>query len=130
MTPEQYDVRAEPEVSDDLKELEAIDPALVDRAIKLMGKLRTYPWVGDELRERYNMRAIADCRKIRFDLPDWTKKPRFRVVYRNDPSDGAVGRVRIWSVGPRERLIAYSRANTRVLREQAQKHRRRPASNQ
>lgn len=125
MTPEEYDVRAEPEVTDDFRELEKIDSRLIDEAIRLMVKLRTDPWLGEELRERFNVRAIADCRKIKFDVPDWPDKPRYRLVYRNDPSDTAVGRIRIWSVGPREKLVAYARANTRVLRENVKRRRRR-----
>jgi hypothetical protein len=128
LTPERYEVRAEPGVSQDLAELAGIDDRLVDEAIRLMGRLRDDPWLGEELRERYNMRAIADCRKIRFDLPDWPAKPRYRIVYRNDPSDGAVGRVRVWSVGPRNTLVAYARANTRVIRERVRKQRRRRGS--
>jgi hypothetical protein len=121
---ERYDVRAEPEVSTDLNELAKIDDRLVERAIEILVQLREDPWIGEDLWQRYNMRHIADCRKIRFDLLDWDGKPRFRIVYRNEPLDGAPGLVRIWSIGPREKLIAYSRATVRITREQAQERRR------
>lgn len=122
---EQYDVRAEPEVSQDLGDLAAVDPRLVDRAIELMIQLRDDPWPGEDLWERYNMQPIRECRKLRFDVPDWKGKPRFRIVYRNEPLDGAPGLVRVWSVGPRDELIAYARATARISREAASRRRRR-----
>lgn len=125
MPTERYDVRAEPEVSGDLEELATVDERLVDVAIKLMAGLRDDPLIGDDLWERYNMPALKRCRKIRFDVPDWQDKPRYRIVYRNDPSDGAPGLVRVWAVGPRKKLVAYARANTRIAREEVGKRRRR-----
>ena len=118
-------VAIEPEVSDDLRRLAAVDEELVDVAIRLMLALRDDPWTGEDLRECYNLRAIKDCRKLRFDLPGWKGKPRYRLVYRNEPLDGAPGLVRIWSLGPRDDLIAYGRAATRITRAAASERRRR-----
>lgn len=126
MPAERYSVRAEPEVSNDLRELGNVDERLVDAAISLLGELRDDPWLGDDLWERYNMRAIKDCRKLRFDVPDRPGKPRYRIVYRNEPLDGAPGLVRIWAIGPRADLVAYARAATRITRAEAQERRRRP----
>ena len=125
MQSERYEVRAEPEVSRDLEEVAAVDEQLVDVAIALMGKLRHDPWLGEDLWERYNMPALKRCRKLRFDLPGWPRKPRYRIVYRNDPSDGAPGLVRLWAVGPRAKMVAYARANARIAREEVGKRRRR-----
>ncbi len=127
MPTERYTVRAQPEVSDDLRELGRVDGALIDVAIQLMGELRDNPWLGDDLFERYNLRAIKDCRKLRFDLPDWEGKPRYRIIYRNEPIDGAPGLVRVWAIGPREKLIAYTRTAARITRAEARERRgRRP----
>ena len=120
MPTERYEVRAEPEVSNDIVELAAVDEQLVDRAIELLTELRADPWLGEDLWERYNMRPIRDCRKIRFDVPGWRGKPRYRIVYRNEPLDGAPGLVRVWAIGPRDKLVAYTRATARITREQAQ----------
>ena len=125
MPSESYRVAAEPEVSEDLHQLAAVDNQLVEVALRLMIRLRDDPWAGDDLWERYNLRAIKDCRKLRFDLPDWHGKPRFRLVYRNEPIDGAPGLVRVWSVGPREQLIAYGRAAARITHAQARERRHR-----
>jgi hypothetical protein len=121
---ERYRVRAEPEVGADLRKLAEVDEQLVDRAIELMSELRDNPWLGDDLWERYNMRPIKDCRKLRFDAPGWDGKPRYRIVYRNEPLDGAPGLVRVWAVGPRDELVAYSRATARITRSEAQSRRR------
>ena len=117
MPSEPYRVAAEPAVSDDLRELAAVDEELVDVAIRLMLALRDDPWAGEDLRERYNLRAIKDCRKLRFDLPNWKGKPRYRLVYRNEPEDGAPEIVRLLAVGTRESLAAYRSAATRLGNE-------------
>ena len=124
MPNDRYEVRAEPDVSADLRELANKDERLVDVAITLMVRLRDDPWLGEDLWERYNMKPIKACRKLRFDLDDWQGKPRYRIVYRNEPLDGAPGLVRIWSVGPREELIAYTRAVARITRASARRRRR------
>lgn len=124
MPSESYRVAADPEVSGDLRELAPVDEALVDGAIARMGELRDNPWTGDDLWERYNLRPIKDCRKLRFDIKGRKGKPRYRIVYRNEPIDGAPGLVRIWAVGPRQDLVAYARAATRITRAEARKHRR------
>lgn len=128
MPSEPYQVAAEPEVSDDLPELAAVDEVLVDEALRLMLRLRDDPWLGESLHERYNLRPLSDCRKLRFDAPGWKRKPRYRLVYRNEPEDGAPGRVRVWSVGARANLVAYTRGVARIARTEAAKHRRRRTS--
>lgn len=119
-----YEVKAEPAVSQDLAELTLQDREAAREAIRLMLALRDDPWLGDELHERYNLRPLRDCRNVSFDRPDWDGKPRYRLVYRNEPSDGAPGLVRVWAVGPRDRLVAYARATARITRERAGRGRR------
>jgi len=63
-------------------------------------------------------RVLKGCRKIRFDEPDWKRKPRYRFVYRNEPSDGAPAKSVILAIGRRDRMIAYAKAARRV-KEQA-----------
>jgi Txe/YoeB family toxin of Txe-Axe toxin-antitoxin module len=120
-----YDVRVEPQVDEDVAELVKADKQVVRAALSLMLDLRDNPWLGEELRERYNLRPLKDCRRIRFDREGWQGKPRYRLVYRNEPEDGAPAIVRVWSLGPREGLIAYTRAAARIAREQARGRRRR-----
>jgi hypothetical protein len=77
-------------------------------------ELRTNPWLGDKMRERYNLRVLGECRRIRFDRGDWDGKPRYRLVYRNEPDDGAPEVVRLIAVGTRESLAAYRTAASRL----------------
>lgn len=77
------------------------------------------------MRERFNLRVLGECRRIRFDRPDWTDKPRYRLIYRNEPSDGAPALARIIAVGSREDLAAYRSAAARVGAEQRTRRRRR-----
>ncbi|HEX5526406.1 MAG TPA: type II toxin-antitoxin system RelE/ParE family toxin [Solirubrobacterales bacterium] len=59
-------------------------------------------------------RILRGCRKIRFDEPGWRGKPRYRLVYRNEPSDGAPAVAVILAIGRRDRMIAYAKAARRV----------------
>lgn len=63
-------------------------------------------------------RVLKGCRKLRFDEPGWRGKPRFRIVYRNEPTDGAPALSVILAIGRRDRMIAYAKAARRV-KEQA-----------
>jgi hypothetical protein len=119
-----YEVKAEPAVSEDLAELAAEDRDAAREALRGMLALRDDPWLGDELRERYNLRPLRDCRRISFDRPGWEGKPRYRLVYR-EPNDRAPGLVRVWAIDPRDRLVAYARATARMTRERAPTRRRR-----
>ena len=68
-----------------------IAEAVVRRAKELEGD----PYQGEPLREKANLKPLAeaDCRKVKFDLPDRraTAKPRyrFRLVYRIEPHEGS-----------------------------------------
>lgn len=109
-------------MSDDLREIG--DDAVVAATIRLAAELRVNPWLGDRMRERYNLAVLADCRRVVFDRPDWDGKPRFRLVYRNEPGDGAPHIVRLIAGGTRAQLSAYRAAARRVGREQRPRRRR------
>ncbi len=59
-------------------------------------------------------RVLRGSRKIRFDEPKWKGKPRYRLVYRNEPVDGAPATAVILAIGRRDRMIAYAMAARRV----------------
>jgi hypothetical protein len=119
-----YDVRVAPDVDQDVVDLVSIDAKAAREALRLILALRDDPWLGDDPRERYHLLPLRDCRRLRFDWPGWPEKPRFRIVYRNEPSDGAPEVVRVWAVGPRDGLIAYGRAAARITRERSREARR------
>jgi hypothetical protein len=108
----------------DMPALLAVDRELGRVVAGIVKELKSNPWLGVEMRERMRLAVLADCRKVRFDLPTWRDKPRFRLVYRNDPNDGSIAVVTIMSVGPRSNLAAYKRAATRIGAQQRAQSRR------
>ncbi len=56
---------------------------------------------------------LADCRRIRFDIETQKGKPRFRLIYRNEPSDGAPAKCTWLAIGPRAGLRAHRKAQQR-----------------
>jgi hypothetical protein len=94
-------------------------PALADddvrlAALRVVRQLYSDPRIGDPLRERYTLRVLAGCRKVLFDKDGWDGRPRFRLVFRNEPQNGAVARVTVLSIGPRADLAAYRAAARRL----------------
>lgn len=57
---------------------------------------------------------LADCRRVRFDVETHKGKPRFRLIYRNEPSDGAPAKCLWLAVGPRAGLRAHRKAQQRA----------------
>lgn len=57
---------------------------------------------------------LAGCRRIRFDIPAYGGKPRFRVIYHNVPTDGAPAQCRWLAVGPRAGLRTHRKAQQRA----------------
>jgi Txe/YoeB family toxin of Txe-Axe toxin-antitoxin module len=98
----------------DLPKLLEIDPRLGRVVAEIIRELYSDPWIGRELRERRRMEILRHCRKVLFDLPSRRGKPRFRLVYRNDPFDGSIAVVTVLAVGPRSELEAYREAATRL----------------
>jgi len=112
-----YRVEILQEVRDlDIPVLKKVHSDLPREVVKLVHKLQTDPWIGVEMRDRPRMEILSDCRKVPFDLPGHKGKPRFRLVYRNDPNDGSIAVVQVLSVGPRSKLGAYRQAVTRVAK--------------
>jgi len=95
--------------------------ALPDRRLQLAAlrialDLRENPWQGKPLRNRLGIGELSACRRIAFDYPHRRGKPRYRLVYRNDPEDASIAVVQVIAVGLRERLEAY-RATAERLRQ-------------
>jgi mRNA-degrading endonuclease RelE of RelBE toxin-antitoxin system len=110
-----YQVLVLPGAREDLRELAERDREVLRAALRLASQLEGNPWLGDELRACQGLQELRDGRRIRFDRADWTDKPRYRLVYRNEPSDGAPHIVAILAVGERRNLGAYRRAKPRIV---------------
>jgi len=105
-----YQTIVTPIAEEQLARLAEGDRDVALAAMKLILELRGNPWLGDEMRERPRYDSLSDCRRIRFDKQGHRGKPRYRLVYRNEPSDGAPHIVAVLSVGAREKLHAYGSA--------------------
>lgn len=91
-------------------------PVEVRRVIAgLIVRLHDNAHMGEVMDDR-PPRILRGCRKVRFDLAEHRGKPRFRLVYRNEPADGAVATVLVLAIAPRDRMIAYVRAAARLRR--------------
>src|ERR1700689_4040426 len=110
-----YEVVVLPGAREDLGELVQLDRDVALAALRLARDLKQNPWLGDELRARRGLEEWKDCRRIRFDRDGWTDKPRFRLVYRNEPADGAPHIVAILAATQRTNLGAYRRAKPRLI---------------
>lgn len=110
-----YEVLVLEGAREDLKELVELDRKVALSALRLAGELKENPWLGDEMRSRRGLEELKDCRRIRFDSEDWSDKPRFRLIYRNEPSDGAPHIVAIIAAAERTNLGVYRRAKPRLI---------------
>jgi hypothetical protein len=116
-----YDFEFLPEVAAEAKAL----PEDIRREIaRIVVELHSNPYLGDSMDDR-PPRVLQGCRKVRFDVPGHRGKPRYRLIYRNEPSDGAVGLMVVLSIGERRNMIAYANAAARFTKREARGHVRR-----
>ena len=107
-------VEALAEATSDAK---ALDEPLKRAVARIVVDLHENPHHGELMGDK-PPRVLKGCRKVRFDEPGWRGKPRYRFVYRNEPSDGAPAKSVVLAIGRRDRMIAYAKAARRV-KEQA-----------
>lgn len=86
-------------------------------ALRVALALREDPFLGEPLRNRLRIGDLGSCRRIAFDAERHRGKPRYRLVYRNDPNDGSIAVVQVVAVGRREQLAAYKEAAARLRAE-------------
>lgn len=100
----------------DPKQRENVE-ALKRRIAELFLECEANPHTGDLMGVGRHS-ELASCRRIRFDVDAYKGKPRFRLIYRNDPSDGAPARCLWLAVGPRAALRAHRKAQRRTRHSQ------------
>ncbi len=113
---ERHKVEALAEATVDANEL---DEALKREVARIVVELHGKPHRGELMGDK-PPRVLKGCRKVRFDEPAWKGKPRYRFVYRNEPSDGAPAKTVVLAIGRRDRMIAYVKAARRVKEQAAQ----------
>jgi hypothetical protein len=86
--------------------------ALKRRIATLLLECKANPYTGGLMGPGRHT-ELEDCRRVRFDIPAYKGKPRFRLIYRNEPSDGAPAECRWLAVAPRAGLHAHRRAQQR-----------------
>jgi hypothetical protein len=112
----EHEVQALAEARVDANQL---DEVLKRQVARIVVKLHGNPHYGELMGDK-PPRVLKGCRKIRFDEPDWRGKPRYRFVYRNEPTDGAPATSVVLAIGRRDRMIAYAKAARRVKEQAAQ----------
>jgi ParE toxin of type II toxin-antitoxin system, parDE len=100
-------------LADATAEANQLDEKLRREIAAIVVRLHGNPHHGELMGDK-PPRILKGCRKVRFDEPGWRGKPRFRLVYRNEPSDGAPATSLILAIGRRDRMIAYAKAAHRV----------------
>lgn len=58
--------------------------ALKRRIAELLVECKSNPFIGELMGPGLHP-ELANCRRVRFDIPNHKAKPRFRLIYRNDP---------------------------------------------
>jgi hypothetical protein len=110
-------------VLNDVGEITAISPgdnperaaevkALKHRIAELLVECKANPFVGELMGPGLHP-ELATCRRVRFDIPSQKGKPRFRLIYRNEPSDGAPSECLWLTIAPRAGLRAHRKAQQR-----------------
>ena len=87
--------------------------ALKRRIAELFLECEANPYTGEPMGPGRHP-ELADCRRVRFDIGDHKGKPRFRLIYRNRPEDGAPATCVWLALGPRAGLRAHRAAQRRV----------------
>ena len=121
------------EAKADVRGLAAEDREVAREALRLTKQLEAEPFLGDRLREKSNLKPLAqaEMRKVKFDHPGRraTARPRcrYRLLYRIEPHEGSPETVVVMALGVKPGV--YRDGTTRAvrrLREQARARRRQP----
>jgi len=99
--------------SEDDREHAAEADALKQRIAGLLVECKGNPFLGELMGPGLHP-ELAGCRRVRFDIPSYSGKPRFRLIYRNEPADGAPAECRWLSIAPRAGLRAHRKARQRL----------------
>jgi hypothetical protein len=86
--------------------------ALKRRIAELLVECKGNPYLGELMGPGLHP-ELVDCRRVRFDLPTQKGKPRFRLIYRNQPADGAPAECHWLTIAPRAGLRAHRKAQQR-----------------
>ncbi len=86
--------------------------ALKRRIAELLVECKDNPFIGELMGPGLHP-ELSNCRRVRFDISSHKGKPRFRLIYRNEPTDGAPAECHWLTISPRAGLQAHRRAQQR-----------------
>jgi hypothetical protein len=102
--------------SEDDREYAAEAEALKQRIADLLVECKGNPFLGEVMGPGLHPK-LANCRRVRFDIRSYSGKPRFRLIYRNEPTDGAPAECHWLTIAPRTGLRAHRKARQRLRRD-------------
>jgi hypothetical protein len=83
------------------------------RIAELLVECKDNPFTGELMGPGLHP-ELAKCRRVRFDISTHKGKPRFRLIYCNEPSDGAPAECHWLTIAPRGGLRAHRKAQQRL----------------
>lgn len=95
-------------------DLHPLPAELRKEVVRLLVALERNPYLGREMWVVRGFEALTDCRSIKFNAPGRKGKPRYRLVYRNEPGEGAIAVICVLAVGERKQMTAYKQARARL----------------
>ena len=95
-------------------DIHALSPELRREVVRLLVALEQNSYLGREMWVVRGFEVLTDCRSIKFDAPGRKGRPRYRLVYRNEPNEGAIAVVCVLAVGERRQMTAYKEARARL----------------
>ena len=95
-------------------DIHALPVELRKQVVRLLVTLEQNPYLGREMWVVRGFDALTDCRSIKFDMPDRKGKPRYRLVYRNEPDEGAIAVICVLAAEERKQMSAYKQARARI----------------
>ncbi len=101
-------------VPEALLDIHALPEELRREVVRILVGLESNPYQGREMWVVRGFEILTDCRSIKFDLPGHRGKPRYRLVYRNEPNEGAIAVICVLAVGARAQMASYKQARTRL----------------
>ena len=70
--------------------IHALPSQLRREVVRLLVAVEQNPYLGREMWVVRGFEVLTDCRSIKFDTASRKGKPRYRLVYRNEPDEGAI----------------------------------------
>lgn len=95
-------------------DIHALPAELRKEVVRLLVALEANPYLGREMWVVESFEVLTDCRSLKFDAPGRKGKPRYRLVYRNEPDEGTIAVICVLAVGQRKQMTAYKQARARL----------------